>query len=156
MSKYRCNILYPICSITKKSCSFGQAFEYVPGAVGSAERIAEEKELQYGEQDEKLHEDNGPQRPAYGHFPEAVDVETDDIAEVSVHGEGVVGVCNPLSNLVKKSEIQGNRRKKLPISKHRTAGAGIFAGNDYICDRMRQPRKKLRETPGNAVEKPMK
>ena len=86
----------------------------------------------------------------------AVDVETDDIAEVSVHGEGVVGVCNPLSNLVKKSEIQGNRRKKLPISKHRTAGAGIFAGNDYICDRMRQPRKKLRETPGNAVEKPMK
>ena len=43
------------------------------------QQVGEEKEPQYDEHDEKLNQDNGPQRPAEGHRAESVEVEIEDL-----------------------------------------------------------------------------
>ena len=53
--------------------------------------IREKEHLQYGEHDEELDEDDNPERTAYRHAAEAVDVEADDFPDGVGRGAEDVG-----------------------------------------------------------------
>ena len=49
--------------------------------VHPGEQVGKEEEAQHGEEDEELHEDNGPERAPQGHRAEPVDIESGYFAE---------------------------------------------------------------------------
>lgn len=65
---------------------------FLVAVIIAAEDVGEEKELQHTEDDYQLYYDDGPKGAAYGHRPEAVDIEVDD-ASPKGHGKSdeVVG-----------------------------------------------------------------
>ena len=90
-----------------------QVFEHVSGLLVVAfpgEQVGKEEELEHGEQDEQLDEYDGPKRPSEGHLPEAVDVESDDVAQ-HLHGFGRVVVpvkyttTRPISDGFRKNNV---------------------------------------------------